>query len=71
MILNGKNESKIKRIMRIYFNNSRCFIEMDMVRKLAAKRPTAKSCLNELLVVGLCFDTYFQVAFHDYLFFEK
>jgi len=43
--------------MRIYFNNSRCFIEMDKVRKLAAKRPTAKSCLNELLVVGLCFDT--------------
>lgn len=67
MILNGKNESKIKRIMRIYFNNSRCFIEMDMVRK--SKRPTAKSCLNELLTVGLYFDTYFQVAFHDYLFF--
>ncbi len=42
---------------------------MGMVRKLATKRPTAKSCLNELLVVGLCFDTYFQVAFHDYLFF--
>lgn len=69
MILNGKNESKIKRIMRIYFNNSRCLIEMDMVRKLATKRPTAKSCLNELLAVGLYFDTYFQVAFHDYLFF--
>lgn len=69
MILNGKNESKIKRIMRIYFNNSRCFIEMDRVRKLATKRPTVNSCLNELLTVGLYFDTYFQVAFHDRLFF--
>lgn len=46
-------------------------LEMDAVRKLATKRPTAKSCLNELLAVGLYFNIYYQVALHDRLFFWK